>query len=226
MRQERQNLIDDLVGDLKPVESPGRIAKPVMLWLALATVYSVIIVFVTGPIREGSLQHLIELPLFAGESLLAVGSIVLATIATLRLALPGRNGPGQELMRVALMLAAWVAVYVVGLWYPVHPVSTLGARNACIWQVLVFSLPSLAVLLYVARRQYPLWPRTTGLLAGIAAAAIPAELMQFGCMYDPAHILTHHMSPILLAGIIGAILGPIALHRRAVVPRRREDSMH
>jgi len=226
MKQDRQNLIDDLVGDLKPVRSPGRITTSVVLWLALAIGYSITIVFVTGPIREGSLRHLVELPLFAGETLLAIASIIVATIATLRLALPGRNGPGHELMRALLMLAAWVSVYVIGLWHPVHPVSTLGARDACIWQVLVFSLPSLAGLLYVARRQYPLWPRTTGLLAGFAAAAIPAELMQFGCMYYLPHILTHHMSPILLAGAIGAIVGPFALRKRRVVPRRREESIH
>lgn len=226
MKTATENLIDDLVGDLKPVAAPGRIARPVVFWLAIATVYSIVSVFVSGPLREGSLRHLVELPLFAGETLLATIAIAITTIASLRLALPGRNGPMRELSGVAILLALWVGIYVADFWYPVHPVSTLGGRGDCFWQVPLFSLPSLAVLLYLANRQYPLWPRTTGLLAGIAAAAIPAELMQFGCMYEPAHILTHHMAPILVTAAIGWFAGPFVLRLRRVVPRRRDVSIH
>jgi len=226
MKTATENLIHDLVGDLKPVDAPGRIVRPVVFWLAAATVYSIVSVFVSGPLREDSLRHLVELPLFAGETLLAMIAIAITTLASLRLALPGRNGPMRELTGVVILLALWVGIYVTGFWYPVHPVSTLGGRGDCFWQVPLFSLPSLAVLLYLASRQYPLWPRTTGLLAGIAAAAIPAELMQFGCMYEPAHILTHHMAPILVTAAIGWFAGPFVLRLRRVVPRRRDVSIH
>lgn len=226
MRQDRQNLIDDLVGDLKRVDRPGRIGYYVAGWLALAAIYSVIAVFVSGPLREGALPHLIELPLFAGETLLAIVAIVAAAAATLRLGIPGRTRPWRELTFVLVPLAVWASIYVTGLWYPVHPVSTLGARDDCIWQVFLYSLPSLALVLFLVRRLYPLWPRLTGLLGGFAAAAIPAELMQFGCMYVPSHILTHHMGPILLTGAIGALAGPFVLKVRRVVPRRRDASIH
>jgi hypothetical protein len=226
MKTATQNLIDDLVADLKPIEAPGRISRPVVFWLAIATVYSIVSVFVSGPLREGSLLHLVELPLFAGETLLAAIAIAVAAIATLRLALPGRNGPMREFGTVFILLALWVGIYVAAFWYPVHPVSTFGGRGDCVWQVPLFSLPSLAVLLYLANRQYPLWPRTTGLLAGVAAAAIPAELMQFGCMYEPAHILTHHMAPILVTAAIGWLVGPFVLRPRRVVPRRRDVAIH
>lgn len=226
MKTATQNLIDDLVGDLKPVNAPGRISRPVVFWLSLATVYSIVSVFVSGPLREGALRHLIELPLFTGETLLAVIAIAVTAIASLRIALPGRNSPMRALTGVLILIALWVAIYVVDFWHPVHPVSTLGGRGDCFWQVPLFSLPSFAFLLYLARRQYPLWPRTTGLLAGIAAAAIPAELMQFGCMYEPAHILTHHMAPILVTATIGWFIGPYVLRLRRVVPRRRDASIH
>jgi hypothetical protein len=226
MSQQRQNLINDLVADLKPVKSPGRIASSVLAWLAIGTIYSIVAVFVAGPLREGALSHLLEFPLFGGETLLAVVAICVAAIATLRLTLPGRSRPSRALPLVLVPLAAWVSVYVIGLWHPVHPVSTLGARNDCLWQVFLFSLPSLAVLLFIARRQYPLWPRMTGLLAGIAAAAIPAELMQFGCMYVPSHILTHHLGPIVLTAILGALISPLVLRTRRVVPRHPDVSIH
>jgi hypothetical protein len=122
--------------------------------------------------------------------------------------------------------AAWVAVYVVGIWYPAHPVSALGARPYCIWQAVLFSVPSLALMLVIARRLFPLWPRTTGMLAGAAAAAIPGALMQFACMYVPVHILTHHIGPVFIMGAIGLVIGRFALTVRRAVPRSRGVPLH
>ena len=141
-------------------------------------------------------------------------------------AIPGDARLARRLGFALAPLAAWVAVYVVGLWHPAHPVSTLGSREHCIWQVVLFSLPTLALMLWVARRQFPLWPRTTGFLAGAAAAAIPGELMQFGCMYVPTHILAYHVGPIALSAALGALVAPLALKVRSVAPRRREASLH
>lgn len=226
MRQKRQTLIDDLVGDLKPVERPGRIGVAAATWLAVATVYSIVIVAATGPIREGALAHLVEIPTFGAETLVAVLAIGIATWAALRSAVPGAHGPVRALARGFVPLAIWAAIYVVGLKYPAHPVSTLGARDDCIWQVVLYSLPPLAFMLYLARRQFPLWPRTTAMLAGAAAAAIPGALMQFGCMYVPSHILTHHLSPILVMAAVGALIGPPVLRSRAAVGRRPDVSVH
>jgi uncharacterized membrane protein YfcA len=45
--------------------------------------------------------------------------------------------------------------------------------------------------------------------------------MQFGCMYVPEHILTHHLLPIAVTAVLGALLGPWVLKpRRAEHPRR------
>jgi hypothetical protein len=226
MSESRKNLIDELVADLRPIKRPGQIGRSASLWLSIAIVYSVVIVLVTGPLRDGALRHLIELPLFAGETLLAVIAIGAVAFGSLRSAIPGEPGPARILRYTFAPLAAWAAVYIVGLWYPVHPVSTLGARNYCIWQVVLYSLPMLGLLLYIARRQYPLWPRTTAMLCGAAAAAIPAELMQFGCMYVPSHILTHHMSPILITAVIGALVGPFVLKVGPRAPRHGDVSVH
>lgn len=226
MKQNRQSLIDDLVADLKPVQQPGRIARSVLAWLAVAIAYSVVIVLATGPLRPGALGDLLRFPGFAVETLLAAAAIVALALAATRSAIPGERNLARALRGSLLPLAAWIAVYVVGLRYPVHPVSTLGSRNDCLWQVVLFSLPTLALMLWVARRQFPLWPRLTGLFAGAAAAAIPGELMQFGCMYVPSHILTHHIAPILITAALGALVAPLALKHRATVPRRRDVSIH
>jgi hypothetical protein len=222
----REQLIEDLAADLAPVKSPGKTGLRALIWLAIATLYSTIVIFVTGPVREGSLQNMIDYPLFALESLIASAAVVALTVATLRLAIPSSRHP---LLRVAPALTLsilWIAFYVIGLWEPIHPVSMLGKREHCIWQGLFFSFPTMALLLYYVRGLMPLWPRLTGALAGAAAGAIPAALMQIACMYVPGHILTHHIGPIFALAGIGAIVGPLALRRRDTVPRSRGEQIH
>lgn len=222
----REQLIEDLAADLKPVRSPGKTGVSSFVWLIVATLYSSIIIVATGPIREGSFGNVIDYPLFGLETLVAAAAIVALTVATLRTAIPS---PRHPLLRIAPALALgvlWAAFYVVGLWEPAHPVSMLGKREHCVLQGLFFSFPSMAALLYFARRLMPLWPRATGALAGAAAGAIPAAWMQFACMYVPGHILTHHIGPIVLLAGIGALAGPVALSRRHTVPRSRGERIH
>jgi hypothetical protein len=212
MRRDRAELIETLAADLRPVENPGSVAVGVAAWLGFSVVYSVVAIVAAGPLRPGALGNLVEYPAFAGETLLAAAAIVALAYAAARSAVPGE--PRGYLRWALVLLVAWIGVYVVGLWHPAHPVSTLGARPYCIWETVAFGLPTLGLMLWLARRQYPLWPRMTGALAGVTAAAIPAAVMQFACQYVPAHILTYHMSPILVTAAIGAVIAPVILCRR------------
>ena len=81
-------------------------------------------------------------------------------------------------------------------------------------------------MLWMTRRLLPLMPRMTGALAGAAAAAIPGALMQFGCMYVPAHILVHHVGPVFVAAAVGFAIGPLVLAARRTVPRSRGVPLH
>jgi hypothetical protein len=226
MTADRENLIEDLVADLKPVHRPGRIRRPLIAWLVIAIVYGAVIVTTTGPLRDGAVHNLVASPPFALETLLAMLAIVSLAHATLRTAIPGEAGPAKLLLWPLLFVGAWVAIYIAGVWHPAHPVSMLGKRDHCVWQTVLFSLPSLGLLLWMARGLLPLWPRTTAMLAGAASAAIPGALMQFACMYAPGHILTHHIGPIFITAAIGGIAGRLVLTRRATVPRSRGVSVH
>jgi hypothetical protein len=176
--------------------------------------------------REGALANLLLEPPFALETLLAVVAIVSLAYATLRTAVPGADRGASRLSWPLIFVTAWIAVYVIGLWHPAHPVSTLGMRPHCIWQTVLFSVPSLALMLWMARRLLPLWPRTTGMLAGAASAAIPGALMQFACMYVPEHILMYHLGPVFIMAAIGFMTGRMALTVRRTVPRSRGVSVH
>jgi hypothetical protein len=226
IEMRRQQLIEDLAADLTPVRSPGRTARVTALWLVAAMFYTTIIIFVSGPMRPGGFGNLIAYPMFGVETLIAAVSIVALAIATLRSAIPS---PGHPLLRIAPAIGLsllWLAFYVVGLWQPAHPVSTLGVRDHCILQGLFFGVPNMALMLYYARSLMPLSPRLTGALAGAAAAAIPAAWMQLACMYMPSHILSHHLPPIIELAVAGALLGPFVLDRAHAVPRSRGEPIH
>jgi len=226
MTNRREDLIRDLVADLKPVKRPGRTGLTLLAWLALAFTYSLIIILVTGPLREGAIGNLVRYPTFALETLIAMAAIVALAHTALRTAIPGPGGPAKRVAWAVGLTVAWISIYVIGLAYPAHPVSTLGARPYCIWQAVLYSLPNFALLLWLTRRLLPLWPRMTGMLAGAAAAAIPGLMMQFACMYVPAHILTHHLGPIFIVGAIGLLTGRLILATRPTVPRSRDVSVH
>jgi hypothetical protein len=160
MTQDRRHLIDDLVGDLRPVEKPGRVGPSLAVWLILATAYSVLIVAATGPWRPGAFGALVRYPAFAGETALAIVAILAVALAAVRSAIPGEPRRALGFRWALPPLLAWGAIYVVGFWYPAHPVSTLGGRGTCHWEIVLFSLPTLGLLLWLTRRLFPLWPRS------------------------------------------------------------------
>jgi len=222
----REQLINDLSADLKPVRSPGRTRARAAIWLVIATVYSTIVILASGRLRDGALVNLLEYPWFAVETIVAGSAVLALTIAALRLSIPSPRNPLLRTLPALVIAALWIGFYVVGFWQPAHPVSTLGVRDHCVLQGLFFSFPSMALLLYYARGLMPLWPRATGALAGAAAGAIPAAWMQLACMYIPSHILTHHMATVVLLAVIGALVGPVALQRSHTVPRNRGRPIH
>lgn len=226
MSESREKLIGDLVADLRPVRRPGRIAPMLAAWLVAALLYTGAVLAATGPFRDGALHSLYSFPGFAAETAVAVLAIWAIARMALLTGLPGAVTPFRATAWPALLVAVWIGFYVVGFWYPVHPVSELGHRDHCYLQTQLFGLPMLAFLLWIARRLAPPWPVLTGALAGAAAAAIPAEMMQFACMYEPEHILIYHLGPVAVTAALGAVLGPRVLSPRAVRPRRRVGRLH
>ncbi len=86
----------------------------------------------------------------------------------------------------------------------------LGKRPFCALEIVVWGLPPVLVGLWLLRRRAAFERAWTGALLG---AALPGLLMQLACMYDPAHILLHHLLPIGALIALGAALAPRILQR-------------
>jgi hypothetical protein len=227
MKDSRQLLIADLAADLRPVRRAGQVALPLFGWLSIAGLYSVGAVVATGPFRGQAFAALASSPAYAAEMLVAIAVIGAFAHAALRAVIPDGGSWPLRLAAPLFALGAWLVLLLWGLMAdPALSASMADRRSHCFWESIIVSIPSFALLLWFARGFLPLWPRATAALAGAAAAAIPALLMQFACMYEPVHAMTHHLTPIGVLAAAGLLIGPKVLSRRAVVPRRRDAAIH
>ncbi len=207
------HLIDTLVRDLQPVERPIPSLRACLLWLVAGWTAVFAITWLTGPFRTGGLQDVLQSPRFALEGLvgLAVGAVGIQ--AALASGLPGAGRIRRLAAPLGLLVAVWIGLYLIGLLWPALPPAMDGKRAHCSIETLVLSALPLAGAFWIMRRRLPLHPRWTGLLLGAAAGSLPALIMQWACMYDPAHMLVNHLGPAAGVAGVGWLLAPRCLPR-------------
>jgi hypothetical protein len=210
---ERRELIDDLVSDLAPVRRVPLPAQGSGLWLLGAWAIVTAMTLATGSMRPGVVGQLIASPHFLLESLLGLSVGAAASYGALRLATPGPEPTAARVGPGLVLAGLWFAVLAYGLVDPALEPSMVGKRPHCFVETFVYSIPPLALAFAMLRRRAALQTGWTGALAGLAAAAVPALMMEWACMYDPMHILTMHMSPVPVIAIIAAMLGMRLLPR-------------
>ena len=214
MSKNRKQLISELSSELTASSRAGRTADMVVYWLVFNFIVAALLIYVTGSFREGSLQQAQDHPQFLIESLTGMLAIIVLGVSAFRSGIPSTPFRLKRFLPALALLFIWLGFYVVGLWSPALPPSTLGARESlCYVETIIYGLPSLILGLYIIGRLWPLNGAWTGLLIGLAAGATPALYMQFACMYMPVHIITHHLIPGLLLGVVGLIAGKLYLTR-------------
>lgn len=214
MNKNRNELILELSGDLTVSRRAGRTADMIIYWLVFNFIAALLLIYYAGPFREGSLQQAYDNPQFFLESLTGLFAIVLLGMTAFRSGIPSNISSLKLFSPAVLSLLTWLGFYVVGIWSPALEPSTLGMRNVpCYLETILYGLPSLALGLFFIAHLWPLHAARTGLMIGLAAGATPALIMQFACMYAPVHIITHHLLPGLMLGVIGFFAGKYYLSR-------------
>jgi hypothetical protein len=163
----------------------------------------VTVIHLLGPIRPGAFSQLATEPRFLAETLLGVAAILWVSLLAFRSAVPAALSKRFAIIGVVLM-ALWLAQYVIGFVSPTLEPSSLGARHHCYIETMVYSLPVILTGLFFVRRLYPLRPVRTAMSISLVAGMLPALYMQLACMYEPAHILAFHILPGLFMVGVGA----------------------
>ncbi len=197
MTASRDKLIQRLTTDLRPVRlppSPGRVG---ILWWIGTWIFVAAVALLIAPVRPGMIIQLATHGQFLLESLIGLAAAACLAVFVFRDSVPGDARPAALLLGL-ILLAIWMLAYVFGLEYPALAPSMAGKRGHCFMETLLYAVPPALVGIWLCRRYYPLTPLRTTALVTLVAAAVPALLMQFACMYEPAHILSHHILPIPL----------------------------
>lgn len=186
MDDANDRLIGALAADLRPVR---RLAAPTLralLWLALVAVVAVALAMFAD---LAAMRDRLTASLDMGLAMLgSVATMATATLAAFELSLPDRSRAWALLPLPAAAL--WVGASGLGCLRPyVLPgthVATAGEARDCLIFIVGFSLPLAAALIVMLRRAYPLAPTLTAAMAGFAAAAAAATLLNFFHPFDAA----------------------------------------
>ncbi|WNC71971.1 NrsF family protein [Thalassotalea psychrophila] len=203
--KNRETFIAELSKNLAPVKRMPSVNLFAVSWFIVSAVYVVIVMHLFGPIRPGALSQLISSPRFLLETLLGVAAIFWVSLLAFRDAVPGALSR-RFMIGGFIMMTLWLSQYVIGIVSPALEPSTLGKRDLCGYETMLYSLPPIYLAWFLVRRFYPLHPMRTAMSISLASGMIPALYMQIACMYDPSHILKFHITPGLLMVLIGVAI--------------------
>lgn len=213
MNDKRANLIAGLAADANAVSRPGRTGHMTLVWLVLAVAVALAALLLHAPATIFRGPLLWQSGQFLLESVLGVAAIVALGAAAFRAGIPA-TPTRHALLLPLLPLLAWIGLHVIGLWHPTFEASMAGKRLHCWLEVLACGVPGLVLgCLAIRRWLWPLRGARTGAWLGFASGAIPALAMQFICIHEPQHILAFHLGPMLVLGLVGAVVGARVLRR-------------
>jgi len=207
-QRSRIDLINNLSSNLLPVSQRSNIFVPGFLWFIISWIYVIVLSLYLGPLRVGALNALITNPQFAFESFVGLVSGALFCTIAFQESIPGLHR--KWVVQLSLLVALiWIACYTVGLSFPAIDPSRIGKRAHCVLEAYLYSLPPMVAGYLLIYRRFPVNTIRAGLFIGISAGMLPALFMQISCMYEPLHILTHHLGPALVVIILGMVLGMV-----------------
>ena len=201
-------LFENLSRDLAPVAPAPNVNRLGLAWLVSSAIFVAMITQLVDPVRPGAYRQLAAEPRFLLETLLGLAAIAWVGLLAFRSAVPGELTRKFAVAGFVLM-ALWLAQYLVGLVSPALEPSELGKRSFCYIETMVYAVPPILAAVFLARRLYPLHYMRTAMSLALAAGMIPALYMQIGCMYVPTHILQFHILPGLAMVLAGAAVAAV-----------------
>jgi hypothetical protein len=206
MKEARNEVIEELVADMRSAPRQWAGDRQVFPWLVLSTIIVLGLMLLTDPLRPGAGEQLLNFPRFLLETILGVIAIIAVGTIAIRMAVPA--GISTSLTGFAFVVVIlWLSNYAIGLYFPTMELGMMGKREHCFWETLLYALPTIATGFWLIQRGYVVNWALAGFATGLVAGFIPAHLMQVACMYDAQHILLTHISPAFLIALPSALAG-------------------
>ncbi|RYB03313.1 NrsF family protein [Lichenibacterium ramalinae] len=219
--------LDDVVArlsaDLAPVRRLPSPPVRAACWIGIAAVLA------AGLALSCDLPALGRRLMVAPDMWLAVlastTTAVLAALAAFELSVPGRSARWALLPVPALVL--WMSASGLGClrtWTMPDGGGMgeggMGEARHCLLNIVLISVPLMAVMAVMVRRACPLRPNLTALVSGLAIAAASATLLNFDHPYDASAVdLAAHLVAVLIVMGLNQVVGARAASGRASMPR-------
>lgn len=213
-------LLAELIADLRPVRPVGAPWKRALLWLLL--VFAVAAVLAWFANMPAVMHRLMAVPDMWVAVLGSTLTTICAGFAAFQLASPDRS-PRWALLPLP-GLALWIGASGLGCFrtwaIPGMSDASLMETGHCLGFIIGVSLPLSAVLLWMLRHGYSLYPSLMGAMAGLGAGGAAATLLEFFHPYDAAlSDLAVHTVAILIVVFANRALGGRVLGGRSGVGR-------
>jgi hypothetical protein len=204
MDGSHDRLIGELAANLAPVRRLPPPALRMLRWLILvAALAAALALFADLP----AMWH--RMTASSDMGLAALGSI--ATTMTAAFAAFALNLPDRS--RAWALLPLWVGASGLGCLrayvLPGTHVAAIGETRDCLLFIIGLSVPLSAALIVMLRHGYSLTPPLTAAMAGLAAAAAAATLLNFFHPFDAAatDLAVHAVAVALVVGAARALGG-------------------
>ncbi len=202
---DTSNLISNLSAELEPVKRPYPVGIEVCLWAIVSIPFVLSVTALTGPFRPGFLTQLVESPRFFIETFLGIAVAIFAAYSGILHAIPGAKET-KAFQNITIVGAfVWVTFFLYGLLNPSLEPSMVGKRPYCFYETLMYAIVPFAMLFFTLKQGATIMRGTAGALIGISACVLPAVAMQVACMYDPYHVLTMHLFPVVIISTAGTV---------------------
>ena len=209
MPVERDDFIDALVGDLRPVRAMrARDGLALAALAGAATVGLTIALLGLRPdVAAGNFQPLF---LFANGLLLAVG--LGSAFAAVRMGMPrvGQSSHGWKWVVAMAGLLPVAALIMLASRTEAMPAALVTSHEIkCVVMGLLLGLLTATVLVMWLRRGAPTSAGRAGLLVGLASGSVGMLAFAFHCPVDSFyHVGRWHALPVVLGGVIGRLVVP------------------
>lgn len=186
MTDRHDRLISALAADLRPVRPLPAPATRTLVWLLLVVLIATALAIVAN--REAAWHRITASADMVLALLGSIATMASAALAAFELSLPDRSRHWALLPLPALAL--WIAASGLGCLrgylLPGTHVATLGEARECLVFIIGLSVPLSGALFLMLRRGYSLAPGLAAAMAGLAAAAGAATLLNFLHPFDAA----------------------------------------
>jgi hypothetical protein len=204
-------LIDLLARDAGPAPR-----QPWALWLAAAALVGMVV----SAMAATAVIGLIPRPMFSTPApwmklAYAAGLAAFAAWWVARMGRPGASAamPARGLATVVMLMTTAGVLALLAEPFGERLLAWLGhSAPLCPWNVLVLSLPTLALVMWRLRQMAPTRLRAAGFAAGVLSGAIGAAGYALACTEtSPAFVASWYTLGIAMAGGVGALIGPRVL---------------